>query len=45
MSVYLSERDKQIVLEARRDGDLVVNRFWTALMSRPLNAPPQKTRF
>lgn len=34
MSVYLSEQDKQKVLEARQDGDLAVNRFWTALMSR-----------
>ncbi len=34
MSVYLSEQDKQAVLDARQGGDLLVNRFWQALMSR-----------
>ena len=34
MSIYLSEQEKQAVCEARRAGDVVVNRFWTALMAR-----------
>ncbi len=34
MSIYLPQEDRQAITEARRDGDLIVNRFWTALMSR-----------
>ncbi|MBN1346389.1 MAG: heparinase II/III family protein [Phycisphaerae bacterium] len=34
MSVYLSEEDRRAIVEARRNGDPVVNRFWTSLMSR-----------
>ena len=34
MSVYLKEEERRAAIEARRGGDLTVNRFWTALMSR-----------
>ncbi len=34
MSIYLSEEDRARVLEARSGGDLLINRFWTALMAR-----------
>lgn len=34
MSVYLNEQDKQAVIDARRLGDPMVDRFWNALMRR-----------
>ena len=34
MSVYLSDEARLAIVEARRSGDLFVNRFWTALISR-----------
>jgi hypothetical protein len=34
MSIYLSGEDRSAILEARKSGDLLVNRFWTALLSR-----------
>jgi hypothetical protein len=34
MSVYLSEDERLVIVRARENGDLVVNRFWTALMAR-----------
>ena len=34
MSIYLSEQERQAILASRESGDLLVNRFWTALMAR-----------
>ena len=34
MSVYLSDEERRTVIAARESGDLLVNRFWTALMAR-----------
>ena len=34
MSVYLRNEERQAIVEARAAGDLLVNRFWTALMTR-----------
>jgi heparinase II/III-like protein/alginate lyase len=34
MSIYLRDEERQAIIEARASGDLLVNRFWTALMTR-----------
>lgn len=34
MSIYLNEDERQAIVQARAAGDLLVNRFWTALMTR-----------
>lgn len=37
MSIYLNESERVAIIEARENGDLLVNRFWTALMTRTSN--------